>query len=63
MQKLLITGAIIATVTVLGLASRYFLGADNPVEEVCEDVIQNETGAEIDLSPGDSGDTGKSAAS
>ena len=51
MQKLLITGAIIGGVLVIGLISYYFLGADNPIEEACEGLIQTETGIEVDLSP------------
>jgi len=63
MQRLLLTGSIIAAVTLIGLASRYFLGNDNPVEQVCEDVIHSETGVEIDLSPEVTGESGNSAAS
>ena len=43
------------TITVLALAvgvgSTLFWGKDNPVEEVCEEVIKEMTGREIDLSP------------
>jgi hypothetical protein len=53
MQKLFIAGTLLITVTIIGLASAYFFGNDNPIEEACEAVIRNETGAEIDLSPDD----------
>lgn len=35
----------------LGITSYFFWGADNPVEQVCEKVIEEETGVKIDLSP------------
>lgn len=42
---------IIIVVSAVGLVSVKFLGDDNPIEEVAEDVIQVETGAKIDLTP------------
>lgn len=37
----------------IGLSSVYFLKmkSDNPIEEIAEEVIKNETGADVDLSP------------
>jgi len=31
--------------------SYYFLGADNPVEEIAEEVLKKETGIDVDLTP------------
>jgi len=45
---------IIILAIIIGLGSTYFLGDDNPVEEVSEKVIQEETGVNIDLTPNSS---------
>ncbi len=37
----------------LGITYYYHLPADNPVEQVAEEVIKYETGVDIDLSPQD----------
>ncbi len=42
---------IIPVVTVIGLASGYFLYNDNPIEETAEQIIGNQTGIEVDLTP------------
>ena len=42
---------ILCVAIVLGLISRVWLPKDNPVEQVAEEVIKVETGADIDLSP------------
>lgn len=42
---------IISIVTAVGIISTHFLGPDNPVEEVAEEIIKEETGLNIDLSP------------
>jgi len=42
---------IIAAAAAVGVASRYFLGDDNPIEQVAEEVIEVETGEKVDLSP------------
>lgn len=56
----MIIGVVIALVAGgIGFASYYWLGADNPVEEECEKIIKDETGAVIDLSPGSSETTTK----
>jgi hypothetical protein len=36
---------------VIGIASYYYLGPNNPVEEVAEEVIKDETGIDVNLSP------------
>jgi len=49
-----IKALIVAGSLFVGLASVYMLKMrqDNPVEEVCEEVIKDQTGLTIDLSPG-----------
>lgn len=47
---LVIMAIIVAGV---GVASKYFYGPDNAVEEACEDILEAATGANIDLSPED----------
>lgn len=42
---------IIIVAAILGFGSEYFLGPDNPVEQEAEEVIRDQTGVEIDLSP------------
>lgn len=43
---------IIAVAALVGVVSSRWLGDDNAVEETAEEVIENETGLKIDLSPG-----------
>jgi hypothetical protein len=50
-SKLWITIGIVAVAGAIGVGSYYIWGPDNAVEEVCESVIQTETGANVDLSP------------
>ncbi len=46
-----ITSIVLITSTLIGFASRIFLGNDNPIEEICEEIIEDVTGVEhIDLS-------------
>lgn len=52
MNKMLILGVVSSISVVIGLVSIYFLGRDNPVEEACEEIIKDETGVDIDLTPG-----------
>lgn len=40
-----------ALVGVVGYLSTPFLGDDNPIEEMCEKIIQEELGFEVDLTP------------
>jgi hypothetical protein len=42
---------IVAAGIIIGLLSAYFWYQDNPVEEVSEKVIEEQTGIDIDLSP------------
>lgn len=42
---------VIILIVILGVGSVYFLGDDNPVEEICEEIIEEETGIKIDLTP------------
>lgn len=49
---ILIAIGIAVVAGAVGYVSYYWLGADNVVEEKCEKVIEDETGAKIDLTPG-----------
>ena len=42
---------VVILVIIVGISSAYFLGDDNPIEEIAEEVIQEETGVNIDLTP------------
>ena len=42
---------IVVAAIIIGLLSAYFWYQDNPVEEVSEKVIEEQTGIDIDLSP------------
>ena len=44
---------IVGACIIVGIASVYFFGANNPVEEACEAVIKQETGMDIELSKSD----------
>jgi len=46
-----ITAAIVAVAVVVGIASRWWLGSDNCIEEKAEVLIEQHTGIDIDLSP------------
>jgi uncharacterized protein YpmB len=50
MIKLIFAGIVVALSVIVGVASYFYLGPDNPIEEECEAIIQAETGANIDLS-------------
>lgn len=42
---------IVAAAIIVGLLSAYFWYQDNPVEETSEQIIKEETGIDIDLTP------------
>lgn len=42
---------ILILVVIIGLGSVYFYGDDNAVEEISEEIIREETGIDIDLTP------------
>ena len=42
---------VVILVLILGISSAYFLGDDNALEEIAEEVIQEETRINIDLTP------------
>lgn len=46
----LVVGILVVALGVGYLSSRW-LGEDNPIEEAAEEVIESQTGMEIDLSP------------
>lgn len=60
--NILIGLSIAFLAALIGYASSYFLGKDNPVEESCESIIKEQTGVDIDLTPEDK-DTGNKASS
>ena len=47
----LIIISIIVVALAVGYASSRWLGDDNPIEEAAEEVIESQTGMEIDLTP------------
>lgn len=49
--SLIVIGIVVGVALVVGFVSQFFLGADNPVEEIAEKVIEEETGETVDLSP------------
>jgi len=49
--NILIGLSIAFLAALIGYASSYFLGKDNPVEESCEGIIKDKTGLNIDLTP------------
>ena len=42
---------ILILVVIIGLGSVYFYGDDNAVEEISEEILKQETGIDIDLTP------------
>lgn len=56
MSDIAIKAAVVVVCASIGLAASFigpFKGKqDNPVEEKCEEIIKNETGMNIDLTPG-----------
>lgn len=42
---------ILILVVIIGLGSVYFYGDDNVVEEISEEILKQETGIDIDLTP------------
>ncbi len=49
--SLAVLAVALALVFVVGVVSKRFLGHDNFIEEKCEDIIEEYTGFEMDLSP------------
>ena len=43
---MLITILVTVSALIIGIGSGYFLGKDNPVEEVCEEFLEDITGIE-----------------
>lgn len=50
-SAIITTAIALGLITACGLLSTKFLGDDNPVEEASEEIIEDITGVEIDLSP------------
>ena len=40
---------LILIVALIGITSNYFLGDNNPIEEITEEIIKDETGLDIDF--------------
>jgi len=51
MKDLITHLSIVAVVLLVGILSAYLFGNDNPLEEISEEIIKEETGLEIDLTP------------
>lgn len=51
LKRLLTLVGLIIGLILIGYLSKWFLWADNPVEQAIEGVIEDKTGIEIDLSP------------
>lgn len=48
---LIILIVVISACAIGGAISGYFWYQDNPVEEVAEEIIKNQTGIDVDLTP------------
>jgi hypothetical protein len=42
---------IVAAAIIIGLLSAYFWYQDNPIEETSEEIIKEQTGVDVDLTP------------
>lgn len=42
---------LVLLIVLMGFFSTYLLGDDNPIEELSEEIIKEETGLDIDLTP------------
>lgn len=51
LAAIITTGVVLGLITACGFISKKYLGDDNPVEEVSEEIIKEITGVEIDFSP------------
>ncbi len=40
---------LLLIVALIGLTSNYFLGDNNPIEEITEEIIKDETGLDVDF--------------
>ena len=49
--SLIVIGIIVGICALVGLTSQLWMGKDNVIEQECEEVIKEETGIVIDLSP------------
>jgi uncharacterized protein with PIN domain len=47
----MVTIIIVTACAIIGMVSAYFLGQNNPVEQACEEIIKDETGASVNLCP------------
>jgi hypothetical protein len=42
---------IVAAIAIIGMVSSRWLGDDNPIEEVAEDLVESQTGLALDFTP------------
>ena len=52
MSSIVIISIVVAASVITGIVSTHFWGSNNPVEQDCEEVIKEETGIDLNLSPG-----------
>lgn len=57
--KLVVIVITVCLLLIIGVASSKWLGNDNPIEQQIEDIIEKETGVEVDLSPEEEEETTK----
>jgi hypothetical protein len=50
-KQLMEAAIVIIFILAVGAAAQIFLGPDNVIEETAEQIIENRTGMDIDLSP------------
>lgn len=55
LTKMIIRAAMVAGALIVGLMTAFLCRDtcvdDNPIEEVCEEIIKHETGIEVDFTP------------
>ena len=56
-MNIIISSAIVAIAAIIGYASYKLLGPNNQVEETCETVIKDVSGADVELGSGPTGAT------
>lgn len=50
--NIVIKGLIIGCSFIIGLGSGYWFGHDNVIEEIAEEIIKDQIGINIDITPG-----------
>jgi hypothetical protein len=57
-DKMIWTIILVGLAACVGFFSSYMLKSDNPLEEKCEEIIKEQTGLDIDLTPGSKEENG-----